>query len=281
MQNATAELAYRTDSSTPGGFSGTPSALLGFGVDKTGTRIVITYNAESQTYTVRNEKVPTATSATFGPADRVSSIEYVDRYASQSVGVSDSLITFGNARQNASTDVPPIILSYVSFGVWKHIETATATTTNSHFLFGWPTVPASMPTTGTATYSLIVSGNAVESGPAFGTQQYEFGGTSIIRANFSAATLTTELNLDRSGILGSYSGSGTINSSVFAGSLDTRLPIANRPDNGQFSGGFFGPNASEVGYVFSITRTNPGYNAGAAIAPRDVWFIGAAVGKKD
>jgi hypothetical protein len=127
-------------------------------------------------------------------------------------------------------------------------------------------VPATgVPTSGTASYSGIVSGFARQPNDI-----YIISGTSSLVANFSTNTYSTNLSftgqsLDGTKSLSSQNFAGTSSGSLMNGSpLNGNLSGSG---TGNWAGRFFGPGAAEYGYVFSVAGS--GYNA-----------VGVAVGKK-
>jgi len=240
------------------------------------SNITASYDAAAGTYTV-TENVATAT---FSSANRTTS-GFLDVYTKQGTGVTDELKLFGNARSGGSQVGAPFQLTYLSFGIWTHTDTATGDVRKSHILFGYPTASGSMPVTGSATYQTMVNASMFEGGPSFPNTQSEVDGTATFTANFGTGAIGTELSLARQAggqSLGVFTGTGTIQSgNQFGGTFTSTAATFS---NGTFMGGFFGPSAAEMGYNFSITKFNPDPFAGAAVAPQQTYITGAVVGKK-
>jgi hypothetical protein len=278
FQHATTELAYVP--TNQGGFNGPELQLQRLTLDDGLSRVIITFNPSNGNYTVENS----IASASFTPVDRTTSAGYVDTYSKQGAGLQDSLAVYANVRAGASTATPPITLSYLSYGIWFHTNLSSLNTSKTYFIFGEPTAPADVPKAGTATYLLTVSGNQVETGPTFGSSQIALGGSGTMSADFTTGRINTELTLvdnPQTGLIGTYQGSGTINSNIFTGSLVGSLSQSVTTNDGHFSGGFFGPAAGEAGYAFEIFKHNTGFRSAASFAPEFAWLVGVAVGKKN
>ncbi|GAA0335132.1 hypothetical protein GCM10009087_51850 [Sphingomonas oligophenolica] len=234
----TAGIQYDT---SPAGFSNASSYALGSGV-------TVAYTAANDTYRLT---APDGTSATFDPSS-----------AQQPTPGSNSQIwikTVGTTRDQFTLTVPTVSgvpLSYTVLGIWGHIDTAT-----NHAVFrlavgGAPTLASDMPKSGTATYSVGVRGGAVPTG---GGSAYTLNAnsTATFSANFGTGAISTSLALagtPASGgsavtSFGTFNGTGTIasNSPGFTGTL------SGTGATGLFSGAFFGPQASEMGYDWSLT----------------------------
>ncbi|MCW1402239.1 transferrin-binding protein-like solute binding protein [Novosphingobium sp. MW5] len=118
------------------------------------------------------------------------------------------------------------------------------------------------------------NGPGDDRGPGF-PDRSSFAGTATLAADFAANTLSTSLNL---GFHGTYSGNATIAADQFNGPLTATY--ANFV-TGQFTGGFFGPNAAEAGYTFYFRYFNPDPYAGASIGWMNRYFSGVVAAKKD
>jgi len=228
-----------------------------------------------------NYKVDDGTnSAIFTGASR-SSAGYIDSYSSQSGTVTDKLNLYSNVRSGASQTGAPVALTYLSYGSWSHTDSQNADTRVTDFIFGYPTASTDMPRSGTATYQTSVSGQELFNGYSPRLGQYDVGGSATLSANFGTGAIDTTLQLQRTldnGVIGTFTGSGTINSNQFTGTFSATDPNF---QSGSFSGGFFGPQAAEAGYTFSIRQHNPDPYGGAALPNLlDAWIVGTVVGKK-
>jgi hypothetical protein len=238
--------------------------------------LTIAYNADG-TYTISD--TISSISTTFADADRASSTGYIDEYSKQGSGVADDLKLFNNVRSGASQASAPVQLSYLSFGIWSHSNTQSGEQRKDYMLFGYPTGQA-MPVTGSATYQTAVTGNMVEGGPSFPVKENDVTGSATFNVNFGTGSLSTDLTLQRQAgsQIGTFSGTGTI---YATDQFNGKFTSANSFFvGGSFTGGFFGPNAQEMGYAFQINLHNPDPFAGAAPAPMDTIINGLVVGRK-
>jgi hypothetical protein len=236
----TAGIQYNTSAT---GFSNAATFAFGGGV-------TVAYTAASDSYRLT---APDGTTVTFDPSN-----------AQPTPAGSNSqfwLKTNGAIRDQFALTVPTVAgvpLSYTVVGSWGHIDPAT-TTLFRLAVGGAPTLAGDMPKTGTATYSTALGGSAVVSGV---TVPYSLTGnsTTTFSANFGTGAISTLLTLagtPASGgstvtSLGTFTGTGTIASSSpgFTGTL------TGTNANGLFAGAFFGPQALEMGYDWSVAGTN-------------------------
>lgn len=232
----------------------------------------IAYDAATATYTVQANAI----SASFAAADKTTSSGYATDFAKSA----DTLTLYGNAQGN-STASAPVTLSYTSLAKWSHTDTASQHTDITYFLFGTPTTSTSMPTSGTASYNAIVAATKLSYNyaPTTGTA---LTGTASLTADFTKGTVDTTLSLQPAGTGGfaattSYTGTGTITASNFAGAFSTGpTDFA----SGTFTGGFYGPAAAEMGYAFALKLHNLDPFSGASVEPGDATIAGVAVGSK-
>jgi hypothetical protein len=239
--------------------------------------VQVNYTAASGSYTV----VDNGLSASFDANNRITS-GYYDIYSHSIGGIENQLKLLGNIRQGGPQAGVPVQLTYLSFGIWTRRDTATGDVRRSDFIFGYPTASSSMPVTGTASYQTMLTAGMYEGGPGFGNTYSDVEGTATFTANFGSGSVATDLSLTRAGTnqsLGSYSGTGTISlGNQFSGTLASTSPNFT---SGNFAGGFFGPSASEMGYVFNISKYNADPYAGATVQPQITAITGTVVGKKN
>jgi hypothetical protein len=148
-----------------------------------------------------------------------------------------------------------IQLTYLTYGVYSNAsgpDTARVFST-AVFALGQETAPASMPTSGTGSYSGIVDGH----GSVGGTAYRLLGSTGTLSANFATGAITTSLLLQGNtdfltGTLGTTQAFGTLTGSGTIGSGTSRYvgSLTGFGMTGEFDGGFFGPAANETGYGF-------------------------------
>lgn len=254
----------------PVSLSNPTAQVLSVGVNGRGDQPVISYNSATGTYSLQSPSMQVSLTS----ADRVATAEYAHGFSRTSGTVTDEVALFGNALTPAPAASAPLTLTYSSFGFWRHSDTAANLTTQTFFLYGEPTGAANMPRTGSATYQGTATGLVMTGGPGF-PDRSSFAGTATLAADFAANTLSTSLNL---GSHGTYSGNATIAADQFNGPLTATY--ANFV-TGQFTGGFFGPNAAEAGYTFYFRYFNPDPYAGASIGWMNRYFSGVVAAKKD
>lgn len=164
-----------------------------------------------------------------------------------------------------------VALTYTRLGTF--FTNGTPAGLDGHtFVFGVQTLASDVPTTGTASYTGQAGGTAAL---ATGGAPVRVGGTSTLTADFATGAITTAFSLAYStaGVttaLDILSGTGSIgaNKPGFAGTL-----IGSGNVTGNFTGAFFGPQATEFGYDYIIggtTAVGVGFTS-----------VGAAFGKKD
>lgn len=230
--------------------------------------VTFSYDAASGTYTVQGGGV----SASFGQANQIPDTAYSVTYAKTAGAFSDSVKLYGNV-QSGVTGTPPVALSYLSYGIWTHASTASSLTSKTYFLYGQPTDATSMPTTGTASYQMIVSAHELGTGAGAAPEVIHLSGTATMNANFGTGAIDTILTVGPSLPL---TGTGKISGDQFAGSFTGPGSLT----DGKFNGGFFGPSAKEAGYTFQLTYHGNDPYAGATPGHSDMYITGAAVGPK-
>ncbi|MEO8455958.1 MAG: transferrin-binding protein-like solute binding protein [Sphingomicrobium sp.] len=152
-------------------------------------------------------------------------------------------------------------LSWMTYGSWAAYGTDKDSL--APFVTGFATPIASVPTTGSATYRGAVQGSAwrPQAGAPFGVGSASLRGDATLQANFGTASVTGSLtNMTADGspwnsvsLLGSISGgqnyfSGTSAASSAPGGAASLGGSA----TGTFAGLFFGPNAQELGAVWTL-----------------------------
>jgi hypothetical protein len=145
-------------------------------------------------------------------------------------------------------------------------------------VFGYPTVFADLPASGTVTYTAKLSGRilrAMATGPGL---ENKLSGTVTVTVNFSTGIVDTTLTVNQIGAggattpLGVFSGTGAIagGQTQFTGSFGPTSPIS-----GTFAGAFFGSQGAEIGISFAASgSTTQGGNT------YDTRALGVVVGKK-
>jgi hypothetical protein len=220
--------------------------------------LTVAYDAGADSYTVNDG----TTSSTFGTSDRNGSDTAFQFYLKTLNSTTTSeLSVFKSGSANGR-----LALTYVTYGVWTTtVRGATTSSFTSHFAAsGIQTSAASMPLTGSATYTGVADGAALAAG-----QTYRLlGSTGTLNANFATGAITTTLALrgnpdvtsDAIGTtnLGTLTGSAAIG----AGTNKYSGTITGTGLSGTLTGAFFGPAAAETGYSFQVSG---GGNAAAGV----------------
>jgi hypothetical protein len=242
----TAGVQYNT---APTGFANSSTQALGSGV-------TIAYTASTNSYKLT---APDGSTTTFGPADLASN-------SPPPLSVPPPANTQQWFRNNGTTSdsfrltvpqVNGVALSYTVVADWEHVNNLGQTGVARIAIGGMPTLASDMPRTGSATYATAVTGTANRGGIS---DSLTGNSTATFSADFAHGSVTTALNLVRSGLnvqplaLGSFNGTGTISSTGpdFTGTLsggDTSGIAA----TGAFAGAFFGPKALEMGYAWYVS----------------------------
>jgi hypothetical protein len=170
-------------------------------------------------------------------------------------------------------------LSYVTFGTWALQLSNLGTTSDAgSYMAGYVTPAAAMPTTGTAHYA--GKSNAV-SGTVFVTDggnavSARLEGGAQFDADFATGSVTgafTNIQATPADGISSSFNDVAVNANIASGtSTFSGTTAAASPGNGhyalkptaagQISGGFYGPNANELGAVWTLSN---GDGSGAAI----------------
>lgn len=222
-------------------YSTTGGVTSGFGNYARATSTVV-YDAVADTYTLRDTGSLT-TKSTFGPGDIASSTTTFTTYSKNGGNETFRLL-------NKSGTNPLIQLTYVQYGEWKRASTSGGTTSvNDTFLvFGSKTPKAAIPRVGSATYSTVYDGTFIDKAGA-----HALSGNGGMTAHWDTGNLdyTASINGVPSGAL-AFAGTGSIN--FRTGNFTTNT--SNSGYNFQQNGGFYGPNADEVGGLFRLWNRN-------------------------
>jgi len=224
----------------------------GFSIQKYGAGVTIAYNAANDSYTLTapdgaNETFSSSTStppAGFTPAPNQQA------FFNSTNGNLSGFFTFGAPSVNG---VP---LSYTAVGAWLHLQSGVPSL--YYAVAGIPTVASDMPRSGTANYQTSIAGS-VDNGSGV-QMNLDPTSSATFSANFGAGTVATTIHVagQQNGLppqdFGSFSGSGTI-ASGSPGFSGTLAPTASGSAavNGEFAGGFFGPQAKEMGYSWYLS----------------------------
>ena len=171
---------------------------------------------------------------------------------------------FSNATQSALTGYSTYWgWSYQSFGVWAN---GNSTGQVSAGTAGTSTVGASIPTSGTATYTGVAAG-------IFGNATLVYYVTSGMTAttDFAARTiaLATTNSAASTAVNGTYVSTGGLNLTgtlSYAAGVNSFSGTVNSSGatvmTGTAGGQFYGPTAQEIGGVFAVKNGNLGYIGG-------------------
>jgi hypothetical protein len=216
--------------------------------DFTSREASITYDPATGTYTFREVD---GTSFTITPNELVAgeSNAIYSVYVDAGSGVKFKLLNGGSTNSL-------IALDHVRYGKWSHGVSPTtgfsSASKTDWMLFGDRTALASIPRSGTATFSGIIDGDYHDN-----AGDYVLSGAAGLTANFTSSTLAmfinpTATNKTTGNVLtfGARSGSGAIDYTLgqFSGTDSS--------DAYGFSyiGNFYGPAAQEVGGTFQLTN---------------------------
>gem|GEM_PF-3073049 len=257
-------------------FAGGSATILPTQVQPANGATTVAYDASTQTYTVASA----AGTASFAPANQTPASDYSVQYKNGN----DSLYLYGNA-QAGVTASPPVALSYASFAVWTHVDPTSNLNQQTFYLIGQATPTTGMPVTGSASYNATLRAEVLQYTGSTLVATNTFGGSATLTANFATGAIATTLTPDPTSLGGNvtlqpnYTGTGTISGSGFSGTLSG--PGGNVATSGAFSGGFFGPTASEAGFTFQIANhiIDPGAGASVPAFLNEV-VVGVAVGAK-
>jgi hypothetical protein len=250
-----------------------------FDISPRGAAVTIRYDAVAGTYSVQDS----AASASFGPSNLSATRNGFELYAKAVGTVTDTLNLLVNVRPGAQKTTAPLQLSHLSLATWTHRDSQSGDNRKIYLLFGFPTVAANMPRKGSATYRTFVTGTRTELSPSreLWRDEREIGGSATFNANFATGQIDTQLVLtpvNGVGSYGTFAGTGTTTGSQFSGAFTS---TARTFVDGAFVGGFFGPDAKEMGYSFRTYAFEPDPYEGVSPEPMYVFMTGAVVGTKN
>lgn len=275
----TAALSYSGDAAAG------PVTLGTAGTDGFANRVrlalqnVVTTTATTEVVVRENTEESRFTGADLLTAPAVGVLEYVFREttAPTTPGAFTQLELYNNTIENpASTTTPKesYLPTYkrVSYGSWWRGDSTAGAKRVTYATMGYPTVSTDMPTTGTVSYTVNVTGRSVISPAAGASSVDKLGGTATLSVNYATGLVTVTLNLIRpiTGIVyGTFTGTGVIlaGNNRFTGSFDTGSTAG-----GTFQGLAYGSQAAEIGISFAIS---------GAVAGGDSRAVGVVIGKKN
>lgn len=206
---------------------------------------------------------------TFNPMSKVSAAARpFDGYSDTSHPT--EFYTLDIAKAGAGID---LTYSAIASFTWIEPSSATAGVGYVSFLAVGNATPADqMPTSGSGTYHGIADGLWNDGT----TLRRLYGSTATLTADFSTGVVTSVLDLRGHAepfgdflampttVLGTFTGTGQIGNSNFAGSFAGAAGYS-----GGYSGRFIGPSASEFGLLFSLDNGAGGQAVGVAVGKRN------------
>ena len=159
-------------------------------------------------------------------------------------------------------------LDYTLYGRWNYRpDITTDRNYQGYATTGYQTAPGSIPSSGSATY--FGAGTAqvaiIQQSNPQGALGGNFTGDTTLNANFGNGALTGTLSNMKAGTESWHNVglSGTISGGTISGSTSIAagptLPVGfgfSANSTGTFNGAFYGPNAEEVGAVWTLTDPN-------------------------
>ncbi len=222
------------------------------------TPLTVRYDAATQSYTVEEG----GASATFAPADRVGvGNRLADLFQTSSGGGSDTLRLTKTGGSGAA------LTRYVAGGIWNRDATAGGIRSllMRSFVFGIPTVSAEIPVGGTASFGVVLTGIQPGGDSLPPPNLSSINGSGLMKVDWSSRQVTIDgITYVRSAFAGTAPaliapGSFEYRGSVTPNGVTGFLTLTGGADSssGQANGGFYGPNAGEVGLSYATTSGTP------------------------
>ena len=192
--------------------------------------------------------------------------------ANSAIGVTNAALTRTSGTVFVETSGSTVVrlqlaaLDWTAYGMWLAYPGGNNPTTAEHaaqFVTGFETPGGAVPTSGSATYSGATFGYVFRDGGLADV----LTGTANLQANFSNGTITgtlTDMVLGDPWYAGAYPWNSVSLSASFAGGQSRfagTTAVTSAPGNfgslkagatGTIAGSFFGPNAQEVGAVWTL-----------------------------
>lgn len=217
----------------------------------------VRYDAATQSYTVSEG----GDSTTFAPGDRVASNRLADIFRTTGSSGTDTVqLTPTGARSAVGA-------RFVAGGIWTRDVNAGGirSLVSRSFVFGIPTVSADIPTTGTASFGVLLNGvQPVGQTDSTLPDLFQVNGSGLLSANFASGTITG--NGAVYARIPGFSGSATnlspssfeYSGTFFNGRVRGNLIINGfTGGSGSADGSFFGPGAAEIGLSYGVTSGTP------------------------
>lgn len=249
----------------------------------------ITYDPSAQTYSVEllDEHLSNAAPyiLRYGPNNLVtgSSDASFDAFTVNGQSISGQPIVYSVHQLKLNKSNPTLALTYASLAEIKtNLNTGSGTNNDRNYVaFGISTPVYQVPRGGSGTFEGVALGSGTrEIRSAYGSnvEQYDLSGTFVFNADFANSSFASILNLNGKNLSSgadyafkTYDFTGAISGNKFSTADNSRT----------FAGGFFGPNAAELGGQFQVLDNvliNPDdyYNSSNVLSN----LYGAFAGKK-
>lgn len=211
----------------------------------------ITYNADTDSFSLKVTQGAAQIDSTFSPANIIP-------------GPVTTATIYGNGTASFILIKPGAAglgLDYVTYGTWS----IASANTRGYSVFGVRTEPGSVPKSGAASFSGPVGGIAVDGG-----RQFSIAGTFALTADFTAGSVTGDFSgMTKSDLAANTTPwhdltlNANISGNAFAGTLQAKdISLG-----GTAAGGFFGPGAPEIGGSWAVENT-------------DIHAVGVFLGKR-
>ena len=232
----------------------------------TGSQQVVRENTEESRFV--------AADLTAGTPPVVGVTEYVFTKDGATAGQTARAEFLNNTVKDKVTTDTGLALTRTSYTGWLRADSTAGAHRITYGVWGYPTVAADMPTTGTATYTARIVGRGVTGGA--GGTVVRIGGTVAITVNWATGAVGITANVTTVGAggvetpYGTFTGTGSIavGATTFTGNFGAASPIP-----GNLIGAFFGPQGSEIGVSFAASDGITGVGG--------TRLVGVVVGQKN
>jgi hypothetical protein len=217
----------------------------------------VRYDAATQSYTVTEG----SDSTIFAPGDRVASNRLADIFRTTGSNGADTIQLTPTGTRSA------VGARFVAGGIWSRDATAGGIRSLQmrSFVFGIPTLSADIPTTGAASFGVLLNG-VTPIGQTGSTlpDLLQVNGSGLLSVNFATRMITGNgaLYTRIPGFGGSAPSLSPSNfeysGNFFSGRVRGNLIINGfTGGSGSANGSFFGPGAAEIGLSYSVTSGTP------------------------
>ncbi|MBB3858810.1 hypothetical protein GGQ88_000050 [Novosphingobium hassiacum] len=217
--------------------------------------LTVRYDAATQSYTVMEG----GASTTFAPGDKVASNRLADTFRTSGSSGNDTVqLTPTGARGAIGT-------RYVAGGIWSRDAKAggVLSVLMRSFVFGIPTTISDIPTTGTASFGVVLNGVQPISETSPPPHLSQVNGSGLFSVDWARATVSGNgavyLRSAFSPTMpapGSFDYTGSIANGQLSGVLTIKDAVGSGP-SGPANGMFYGPGAGEIGLSYSLTSGTP------------------------